>query len=640
MKTKLSLEESLSLLPDAPGVYLMHNKNGEIIYIGKAKNLKKRVKSYFSKKHEAAKLVVMVPQIIRFDFIITDSEVEALILESHLIKKHKPKYNVLLKDDKRYPWFLITEDEYPRIIIVRKADKKLIKGKYFGPYTNSRAMYSTLELIKKLFPLKQCKTPRFKDRPCMYNQIGKCLAPCQKLVSPENYKKVVKQVEMFLSGKQNELLNELKKQMEIHSEKQEFEKAARFRDSYFDVMKAVGKQKVVSENTDINQDIIGFAFDEIIMSIALLKIREGRLISKEDFDIRLDKLHSPNEALITFIQNYYQIVDTAEIPTELLIPCEIEDDENKIIKEWLSSIKGHKVSIFAENSNKKDSHAKLNSVSRQELVEMANKNAAISLESLKISEMNNLHNDWNEIGQYIKKMLNLPDFPRKIECFDISHIQGTNTVAGMVVFVNGKPCKSEYRKYKIRTLAEGQTDDFAAMKEVIKRRYKKLAVIDADSGKNTNNILNNNAINENESLFPDLIIVDGGKGQLSVALDTLGELGLYNMPIVSLAKRFEEIYLPEEPNPVIFPENSKALFLFQQIRDETHRFAISYHRKLREKNAVKSKLDEIPSLQISHKKLLVEHFGDINGIMSANKSELSRVIGKTHGAKVYNFLHK
>jgi len=618
MKTKLTIDESLKLLPNASGVYLMHDKNDEIIYIGKAKNLKKRVKSYFTKNHESPKLIVMVPQIIRFDFIITDSEVEALILESHLIKKHKPKYNVLLKDDKHFPWFLITDEQYPRIIVTRKADKKLQKGKYFGPYTNARAMYSTLELIKKMFPLKQCKTPRFKDRPCMYFQIGKCLGTCQKLVTREDYKEVVKQVEMFLSGKQTELLAELKNQMELFAEKQEFEKAARYRDSYFDVMKAVGKQKVVSENTDINQDIIGFARDNSIMSIALLKVRDGRLIAKEDFDIRLDDIHTPYEALIAFIQEYYQLVDKSEIPKELLLSTEIEEDECKIIKEWLSLNKGSKVSILTPNI---DSHTSPRMTMKRELVEMANKNAASTLESLKISEMSSLQNDWNEVGCYIQKKLNLPNFPNRIECFDISHIHGTNTVASMVVFINGKPYKSEYRKYKIRTLAEGQTDDFASMKEVIKRRYQKL-------------------LRDKEQAFPDLIIIDGGKGQLSSSLETLEELELSNMPIVSLAKKFEEIYVPEQSNSVIFPANSKALFLFQQVRDEAHRFAVSYHRKLREKNAIKSILDNISTLQISHKKLLIEHFVDINGIMDANKSELSRVIGKTHGARVYSFLHK
>jgi len=621
MKPALTLTESLALLPDAPGVYLMQDKNSEIIYIGKAKNLKKRVKSYFNKKHESPKLLIMVPQILKFDFIITDSEVEALILESHMIKKHKPKYNVLLKDDKRFPWFLITEEEYPRIIITRKADKKLQKGSYFGPYTNAGAMYSTLDLIKKMFPLKQCKTPRFKDRPCMYYQIGKCLAPCQRLASPEEYREVVKQVEMFLSGRQNELIAELKNRMESFAQNHEFEKAARYRDSYFDVMKSLAKQKVVSENTDINQDIIAFAFEDLILGIVLLKVRDGRLIAKEDFDLRLDMLDMPYEALITFIQEYYQLVQGKEIPKEILLSFPLEAEDSKIIQEWLITKKGSKVNLICMRENNSKSQKKF------ELIEMANKNAQALLENLKIAELSSLQNNWNDVGSNIQQKLNLPNFPSRIECFDISHIQGTNTVASMSVFVNGKPLKTEYRKYKIRSLMENQTDDYAAINEVIKRRFQKL-LRDLETEANK------------ENLSPDLIIIDGGKGQLSSAIEALNELGLYDMPIVSLAKKFEEIFLPEKSEPVIFASNSKELFLFQQIRDEAHRFAVSYHRKLREKNAIKSILDDVTNLSIANKKTLIEHFGDINGIMNANKSELARVIGKFWGFKVYNFLHK
>jgi len=611
MKNQLSIEQTLKLLPTAAGVYLMLDENQDIIYIGKAKNLKRRVSSYFNKHHSSPKLNILVPQINKIDFILTDTEVEALILESHLIKKHKPKYNVLLKDDKRFPWFMITEEDYPRIVITRKTDKTHGKNKYFGPYTNIRAMYSTLELIKKLFPLKQCKTPKFKDRPCMYYQIGKCQAPCQKLVSPEEYQNTVKQVELFLSGKQTELLAEIKNQMEFYAVNQEYEKAARFRDSYFDVMKTISKQKIVSENTELNQDIIGTAYTSSILSLSLLKIRNGRLIAKEDFDIKLNDIHSAYEAVIMFIQEYYQLVNEQDIPKELIISEKIDIEDAKIICEWLSLKKKTKVSLTTPKLQKK-----------YELAELADKNAQAHLESLKIIELNNLKNNWNEIGSYIQEKLNLPEFPNRIECFDISHIQGTNTVASMVVFVNGKPCKSEYRKFKIRTLQEGQTDDFAAMKEVIMRRYQKVL---------------RNAQNEST---PDLIVIDGGKGQLSSAIEALEQIGLTNMPIVSLAKKFEEIFIPNTSQPIIIPQNSGALFLFQQIRDEAHRFAINFHRQLRAKKATKSLLDEVTSLKISHKKLLIEHFGDINGIINANKSEIIRVIGKYQGGKLYNFLHK
>ncbi|OGH96947.1 MAG: excinuclease ABC subunit C [Candidatus Melainabacteria bacterium GWF2_32_7] len=608
MKTNISLKDSLSLLPEAPGVYLMYDQEDEIIYIGKAKSLKKRVKSYFTKNHDSPKLVVMVPQIVRFEFIITDSEIEALILESHMIKKHKPKYNVLLKDDKKFPWFVITSDEYPRIIIARKVEDKNKKDKYFGPYTNSRAMYSTLELIKKLFPLRQCKNPRFKDRPCMYYQIGKCLGPCQILTTAEEYKKVVKQVELFLSGKQVELLAELKSQMEAFSVKQEFEKAAKYRDSYFDVMKVVEKQKVVTDNTSVNQDIIGYDHDNLRMSLVLLKVRDGRLIGKEDFDIKLDQIHSPKEAIIAFIQEYYQMIEKNDIPKEILIQEDQEEENRSLLSEWLSTKKENKVNIITPKLQTK-----------HELVEMAIKNAASHLENLKLSEMSKVQNDWNEIGSYIQEKLNLPKFPYRIECFDISHIQGTNTVASMVVFINGKSFKSEYRRFRIRSTHEGKPDDYAAMREVIKRRYAKLLKDNID--------------------LPELIIVDGGKGQLSAARESLEELGLTDQPIVSLAKKFEEIYLPDESKPVIFPSNSQALFVFQKIRDEAHRFAIAYHRKLRENQAIKSILDEIPQLSLTKKKFLLDHFGDVKNIMTVTESEIARVIGKALARKVYKHLH-
>lgn len=598
------LKEKLNLLPDLSGVYLMKDKLDEIIYIGKAKNLKKRVKSYFNRNHDSAKLRVMVPKIVNFEFIITDTEIEALILESHLIKKHKPKYNVLLKDDKKFPWFVVTDEDYPRILITRKVDKKLIKGKYFGPYTDSRAMYSTLELIKKLFPLKQCKTPRFKDRPCIYYQMGKCLGPCQKLVSSDAYKQVSKQVELFLSGKQT-LVEELQKHMNIAAEKQEYEKAAKYRDSFLDVMKVVERQKVVSENTTLSQDIIGFDGDMLRMSIVLLKVRDGRLIAKEDFDINLDEIHSPTEALSSFIKEYYQMLEVSDIPKEILIQEEIDDKD--VISEWLTYKKSSKVNITIPKTDKK-----------YELIEMAKKNAVSSLENLKLKDLIKLQNDWNEVGSYIQDKLDLPDFPHRIECFDISHIQGTNTVASMVVFINGKSTKSEYRRFKIRSLDEGSPDDFASMKEVMLRRYTKL-------------------IKNNEPL-PELVIIDGGKGQLSASKAIFDELGLFSLPVVSLAKRLEEVFLPDRSEPVILPLNSPAMFLFQRIRDEAHRFAVSYHRKLREKQALKSALDSVPNLGLERKKQLIEHFGDVKKVLAASESEIARVIGKFQAKKFIKYI--
>lgn len=608
MKLTDKIKTGLKLLPDCAGCYLMHDTDGTIIYIGKAKNLKKRVSSYFTKKHDSAKLQIMVPQIERFEFIVTDSEVEALILESHLIKKHKPKYNVLLKDDKKFPWFLITDEDYPRIIITRKADKKQLKGKYYGPFTNSRAMYATLDLIKKLFPLRQCQTPKFKDRPCIYYQMNKCTAPCQELITPKDYKEIVKQVELFLSGKQTELLDHIKVQMEKFSEAQQYERAAKLRDSYFDIQKSFEKQKIVSENTDVNQDVIGYDNDNIRINIALLKVRSGRLIAKDDFEIILDNLHSKSEALSVFLREYYQMVEKADIPKEILLPDELDDEELALLSDWLSTKKGSKVEFLTPKLQKKF-----------ELVELAIKNASYQLENSKIEEASKIQSDWNLVGSYIQDKLKLPTFPKRVECYDISHIQGTNTVASMVVFINGKSQKSEYRRFKIQSLQSGETDDFKSMAEVIKRRFSRI-------------IKNNEA-------QPDLIIVDGGKGQLSSAKEILDELGFINQSIVSLAKRMEEVFIPEQSQPVLFVSNSQALFFFQQIRDEAHRFAITYHRKLRENQATKSILDDISGLSITRKKILFDHFGDIKSIMSANRSELERVLGKAIGYKVYKHLH-
>jgi len=595
MKQEISIKERLKLLPMLPGCYLMYDKDDNIIYVGKAKKLKNRVKSYFTKSLDTPKLRVMVPQIVRFEFVITDSEIEALILESHLIKKHKPKYNILLKDDKKFPWFYITEEEYPQILITRRNKDAAKKGKYYGPYTNSRAMYATLEHIKKLFPLKQCKTPRFKDRPCIYYQIGKCSAPCQKKISSSDYKNIVEQVELYLSGHQNELVEELKKQMELFAKKEQFEKAAVFRDSYFNVKQALERQKVVDDNLSSFQDVIGLTQDEIRFVISLLEIRQGRLINKKSFEILKDDNDNDEEAILSFIKNYYLLKD-ADLPKEILIPKEIDIEEKELLEEWLTQKLSSKVHILYTQKGKK-----------YELVELSKKNAEAYLEELKIKDALELQAEWNLTGSYIKETLSLNKFPHIVECFDISHFQGTNTVASMVVFEDGKPAKSKYKKFKVKS-TEGKPDDFQSMLEVIERRYSRL-------------------IKEKLPL-PDLIIIDGGKGQLSQGVKVLKKLGLKNQDVVSLAKRLEEIFVPNNKNSVILPYSSQALFFFQKIRDEAHRFAISFHRKLRETQALESILDDVQYLGEARKKKLFEQFKDIKGILSASETELEQVIGK------------
>lgn len=547
------LQEKLKLLPNLPGCYLYHNNAGEIIYVGKAKILKNRVKSYFNKTPDSAKLGVLVPQIQDLEYIITNSEAEALILESHLIKKHQPKYNILLKDDKKYPYFLITEEDYPRIIITRKRNKNLLKGKYIGPYTDVRAMRATLDFLKKIFPLKQCKTPKFKNRPCLYYQIGRCQAPCQGLVTPDEYKSLVAQVEMFLQGKQTELLKFLMEQIKKYSDSQQYEKAARLRDSYIDLQKTLERQKVVYENTKLNEDVISVLYEDGIFAIVILMIREGRLIDKKDF-IYVIKNTDKTEFFETFFKEYYSNLEL-EFPDKI-VSSELEAlGDKEVYQEWLEILSKKKIKI---------SYAK--GKQGQELQSLADKNAKVLLGNAKIEQMSKIRDDFNEIGAFLAEKLKLKNFPHKIECYDISHIQGTNTVASMVTFIDGASKKSAYKKFKIR-LAEGKPDDFLSMKEVLTRRLNRLGEVGWEK--------------------PDLIIIDGGKGQLSSVMKVVSELGINGIDFVSLAKREEEIFLPNQSKSIILPLNSSALFLFQRIRDEAHRFAITYHRKLRSKELKK-----------------------------------------------------
>lgn len=544
--------DQVKLMPKLPGSYQFYDNKGTVIYVGKAKNLFKRVRSYFI-SNDSIKVNVMVPKIAKIECIVVDSEIEALILESELIKKYKPRYNVLLKDDKKFPYFVITEEEYPRITVVRKANKNPIKGKYFGPYTDSRAMWATLEVIERIFPLKKCKKPKFNSRPCLYYDMGQCMAPCQRLITPEDYKKILKDVELFLTGKRSELLKVLKKQMELASNNLEFEKAAKYRNSYNDIEKTMEKQKIVSENVKQNNDYIGVMREGNIFCAAVLEIREGCLVNKKDFDfkgIQTEDKTDYKEIIKAIMREYYSIVDDINIPKNIIV--QELPDEKEIYEAWLSERKGANVKI-TEAKTEKD----------KEILSLAQKNSIYNLEQIKLKNLSDIQNDYNEVGAYIKEKLNLKKFPHIVECYDISHIQGTNTVASGVVFENGFPKKSLYKKYKLKTIEKGEVNDFKSMNEILQRRFKR--------------------ITEKNDYTPDLIIIDGGKGQLSSAYKAMKDYGL-DIDMVSLAKREEEVFLPNKKTSVIFPINSGALYFFQRIRDEAHRFAITFHRQLRNKN--------------------------------------------------------
>ena len=547
-----ALLEQIKLVPTQPGCYLYYDKEGTIIYVGKAKNLKRRVYSYFHKQHESPKTNILVSQIEKLEYIITDSEVEALILESHLIKQHKPKYNILLKDDKKYPYFLITDEDFPRIQVVRKKNLNPDKGRFYGPYTDVGAMYATLDFLKRLFPLKQCKTPKFTNRPCLYYHIGKCLAPCQGKVTPEEYQKLIQQVELFLSGKQSELLKQIQTQMQKYAETEQFEKAAKMRDSYLDLQKTLERQKVVYENTKLNEDIIAVIYEDGILAIVIMMIREGRLIDKKDFTYFVDNVDK-TEYFETFFRDYYTNLKL-EFPDRIISKDLEEVGEKELYQDWLKILSGKKVTISYGKGKYK------------ELYELALKNATNLLENAKLKKMAQIRDDFNEVGSYLAEKLQLTNFPNRIECYDISHIQGTNTVASMVVFQNGLPKKTAYRKFKIKS-TEGKPDDFLSMKEVLSRRLSRLG--------------------EPKWEKPDLIIIDGGKGQLSSVMQIVEEMGIKvgegGIDFVSLAKREEEVFLPNQTDSILLPRDSNALYLIQRIRDEAHRFAITFHRDLRSK---------------------------------------------------------
>ncbi len=547
------IKQQVKLMPKLPGCYQYFDKDNELIYIGKAKNLYNRVNSYFmGDKKDSPKLQVMVPQIERIECIVVNSEIEALILENELIKKHKPKYNILLKDDKKFPYFLITKEDYPRILVVRKANKNTLKGKYYGPYTDSRAMYATLEVINKLFPLKKCKTPKYKSRPCLYYDIGQCSAPCQNKITPLEYQKIIKNVELFLSGKNSELLKALNLEMKKASDKSEFEKALLYRNSIRDIEKTFERQSVVFESTRANYDYIGVVNDSNLICISILQIRQGRLINKKDFSFSqiLSDSSDLDEILQSTIREYYIMLNDEELPSKIILQDTF--DEIEVYKKWLSSRLNKEVNII-----------KASSKTDKELLALAQKNANYNLEQAKLKELANIQNDYNEVGCYIQEKLKLSKFPHTIECYDISHIQGTNTVASGVYFENGQPKKSQYRKYKLKTIQKGEVDDFKSMREILSRRFKRIK----------------------EGLIepPDLIIIDGGKGQLSSVVEIMKEFNL-KLDIVSLAKREEEVFLPNQKQSIILAQNSGALHLFQRIRDEAHRFAITFHRQQRSKS--------------------------------------------------------
>lgn len=609
------IQEELKKLPGRPGVYLMHDEKDEIIYVGKAISLKNRVRQYFqSSRNKGVKIEQMVTHIARFEYIVTDSELEALVLECNLIKEHRPKYNTMLMDDKAYPFIKVTVDEpFPRIMLARRIVKD--KAKYFGPYTSAGAVKDTIELIRKLYNIRSCsrRLPRDigKERPCLNYHIHQCKAPCQGYISQEDYRKAIDEVLSFLNGNYDGVLKNLEKKMTDASEAMEFEKAIEYRELIGSVQKIAQKQKI-TDTAGEDRDILAVAVENTDAVVQVFFIRGGRLIGRDHFYLRLTGEESTSEILSSFLKQFY--AGTPYIPAELMLPEEVEDAA--LLEEWLSGKRGHKVHIKVPKKGTKE-----------KLVELAGENARLVLskdkERLKREE-------GRTIGavKEIEKLLGLERVVR-MEAYDISNISGFASVGSMVVYEKGKPKRNDYRKFKIKSV-QGP-DDYASMDEVLTRRFQH-GLNDQKEGKDMGSF----------QAFPDLILMDGGKGQVNVALQVLEKLGLH-IPVCGMVKddnhRTRGLYYQNREIPI--DKNSEGFKLITRIQDEAHRFAIEFHRKLRSQGQIHSVLDDIPGVGPARRKDLMRHFQNLDAIKSAEVEELKKLpsMNEKSAQEVYKFFH-
>ena len=624
------LEARLKEIPTSPGVYLMRSSNGDILYIGKSKRLRSRVRSYFRDSQKLSdRIAMMVRQVAEIEFIVTDTEAESLALEANLVKKHQPYYNVLLKDDKKYPYVCITwSEDYPRIFITRKRRASNSKDRYYGPYVDTRLLRYTMHIIKRAFPLRQRRKPLFKDRPCLNYDMGKCPGVCQNLITPEDYRKIMQRVAMIFQGRTDELVTGLQSQMEKAAEDLDFEKAAQLRDRIQALQRLNADQKVSLPDDTISRDAIALAADDKHCCIQLFQIRAGKLVGRLGFFA--DAQSGTLGAIIQqVLEQHYTSVEAVEIPTEIIVQHELPQGE--MLTEWLSQQKGRKVSLVVPQRQTK-----------AELIEMVERNAQYELErTQKVSDYN------NQALLDLATILDLPELPKRIEGYDISHIQGSNAVASQVVFIDGVPAKQHYRHYKIKnpTVTIGHSDDFASMAEVIGRRFRKYKTSPSTSfdeeRRSPLTPLIKGGKKENED-FPDLVMIDGGKGQLSAVVAVLQEMNLLDVvKVVSLAKKREEIFLPGESYPLETEAEQPGVQLIRRVRDESHRFAVSFHRQQRLKSSRRSRLEEIPGLGFNRQKQLLAHFHSIDYIREASVKQITEVpgIGNSLAQEIYNYFH-
>ena len=601
---EVGLQEKLESLPAGPGVYQHKDADGKVLYVGKAKNLRSRVRQYFQKSRSLdPRIERMLARATDLEIIVTDSEVEALILEANLIKKLKPRYNVNLKDDKSYPYIVITNEPFPRVFVTRRVVRD--GSLYFGPYTDVKNVRAALKAVRDLFMIRSCNyfideevIRKRKIRLCLDYHIKKCEGPCEGLVSQENYRAMIAQAASLLEGKTGSLIERLGADMERLAGETRFEDAALLRDRIRGLRAYSERQKVVDLGR-LDRDIAAFAVEGDDACGVVFKVRDGKLIGRQHYYMNNVEQRPEPEVLGTLLEQYY--LEAEFIPEQILIPLLPDDAET--VQDWLSGRRGSPVALLTPRDAEETT-----------LVRLSQNNARFLLDELKIQKMKRADFVPHAV-KALQRDLRLDRLPRRIECFDISNIQGADAVASLVVFMDGKPKKSEYRKFRIRTV-EGP-DDFASMKEVVERRYKRLL--------------------EEGGEMPDLVMVDGGKGQLSSAVEVLRSLDLPDQPVIGLAKRLEEVFFPGRSEPEMIPKASSGLRLLQQIRDEAHRFAITFHRTLRSKRTLQTELDLIEGIGKKRAKELLEAFGSVQGVKFATTDQLVEIVGEKVAQKIREY---
>jgi len=630
INNKELLKSRLSEIPKSSGCYLFKDIDNNLLYIGKSKKLRSRVSSYFNNYSDLTpRLSLMVRQITEIEIIVTDSEYEALNLESNLIKTNKPYFNILLKDDKKYPYLCITwSEKYPRIFITRRRRNRNNLDRYYGPYVDVGLLRRTLFTIKKIFPLRQRPRPVYKDRTCLNYSIGRCPGVCQEVISSDDYKKIMKQVSMIFQGRNDDLEIFLQKKMLQFSNDLDYENAAKIRDQISGLKLLTESQKISIPDSSINRDIFGIVSEKNVASIQIFQMRSGKLIGRIGYS---QKLNNEDENLILqkILEEHYMNVEPVEIPSEILIQYNLP--KQATIEDWLTELRKKKVKILIPKRNKK-----------HETVEMVLKNAKLELDRI----LNGIQDNESSIED-LAQILELSEQPKRIEGYDISHIQGSDPVASQVVFIDGIPSKQHYRKYKIKdpNVFLGHSDDFASIYEVIHRRFRKWSRYKKNGGDFSilNDKTNSKLDNELLSDWPDLIMIDGGKGQLNAAIKALKELNLEEeVTICSLAKKNEEIFIPGFTKSLDTDENQKGVLLLRRVRDEAHRFALSFHRDKRSKRMNRSQLSQISGLGPSRIRELLEHFKSIDAIRIASKEDLSKVkgLGKNSVNDIYEYFHE